>query len=102
MTLLKIDPHQNIISYVAYFIFAVITGLLAGIIPAFYVSSLNPVKVFKASSNIRLLKRVTFRKILLVTQYTFSIIFIISIILIYRQMNYMLNTDLGFDKDDSL
>jgi putative ABC transport system permease protein len=99
MSLLKIDPHQNAISYVAYFIFAVITGFLAGIIPAFYVSTLNPIKVLKASSDIRLLKRVTFRKILLVTQYTFSIIFLISIILIYRQMNYMLTTDLGFDKE---
>jgi putative ABC transport system permease protein len=99
MTLLKIDPHQNIISYVAYFIFAVTTGILAGIIPAMYVSSLNPVKVFKASTNIKLLKRVTFRKILLVVQYTFSIIFIISIILIYRQMYFMLNSELGFDRD---
>ena len=99
MTLLKIDPHQNVVSYVGYFIFAVITGLLAGIIPAIYVSSLNPIKVFKASSNIRLLKRVTFRKILFVAQYIFSIIFIISIILIYRQMNFMLNSELGFDKD---
>jgi len=99
MTLLKIDPHQNTISYLSYFIFAVFTGLLAGVIPAIYVSSLNPVKVFKASSNIRLLKRVTFRKILLVAQYTFSIVFIISIILIYRQMNYMLNSELGFDRD---
>jgi putative ABC transport system permease protein len=99
MTMLKIDPHQNIISYVAYTVFAVITGLFAGIIPAIYVSSLNPIKVFKSSSNIRLLKRVTFRKILLVAQYTFSIIFIISIILLYRQMNFMLNSELGFDKD---
>ncbi|HUX94937.1 MAG TPA: ABC transporter permease [Bacteroidales bacterium] len=99
MTILKIDPIQNITSYGAYFVFALITGLLAGIIPAFYVASINPVKVFKASSDIRFLKRFTFRKILLVTQYTFSIIFIISIILIYRQMNYMLTTDLGFDKE---
>jgi putative ABC transport system permease protein len=99
MSILKIDPNQNINSFGAYFIFAVITGLLAGLIPAFYVSSINPVKVFKASSNIRLLKGVTFRKILLVTQYTFSIIFIISIILIYRQMNYMLTSDPGFDKE---
>jgi len=99
MTLLEIDPHQNIISYVAYFVFAVVTGLLAGIIPAFYVSSMNPVKVLKASSNIRLLKKVTFRKILLVAQYTFSIILIISIILIYRQMSFMLNSELGFDRD---
>ncbi|MCX6302742.1 MAG: ABC transporter permease [Bacteroidia bacterium] len=99
MTALKIDPHQNLTSYLAYFIFALATGLLAGLIPAIYVSSINPVKVFKASSNIRLLKRVTFRKILLVAQYTFSIIFIISIILLYRQMSFMLNSELGFDKD---
>lgn len=99
MSGLKIDPHQNLSSYLDYFIFAVTTGLLAGLIPAIYVSSLNPVKVFKASSNIRLLKRVTFRKILLVAQYTFSIIFIISIILLYRQMSFMLNSELGFDRD---
>jgi putative ABC transport system permease protein len=99
MTLLRIDPHQNLTSFLAYILFAVTTGLLAGLIPAIYVSSLNPIKVFKASSNIRLLKGVTFRKILLVAQYTFSIIFIISIILLYRQMNFMLNNELGFDKD---
>lgn len=45
------------------------------------------------------MKRFTFRKILLITQYTFSIIFIISITLIYRQMNYMLTFDSGFDKN---
>lgn len=100
MTILKIDPQQNITSYLAYFIFAVTTGLLAGLIPAFYVSSLNPVKVFKASSNIRLLRGLTFRKTLLVAQYTFSIIFIISILLIYRQMNYMITSDPGFDKEE--
>jgi putative ABC transport system permease protein len=99
MTLLKIDPHQNLTSYLAYLIFATTTGVLAGLIPAIYVSSLNPVRVFKASSNIRGLKKVTFRKILLVAQYTFSIIFLISIILLYRQMNFMLNSELGFDRD---
>jgi putative ABC transport system permease protein len=99
MTLLKIDPQQNMGSYLAYIIFAVLTGLLAGLIPALYVSSLSPIKVLKAATNIRLLKRVTFRKILLVAQYTFSIIFVISIILLYRQMSFMLNSELGFDRD---
>jgi putative ABC transport system permease protein len=99
MTLLRIYPHQNLASYIFYFVFAVTTGLLAGLIPAIYVSSLNPIKVFKASSNVKLLKRVTFRKVLLVAQYTFSIIFIISLILLYRQMSFMLNSELGFDRD---
>ena len=99
MTILKVDPHQNPASYLIYFIFAVATGLIAGLIPAIFVSSMNPVKIFKASSNIRGLKKISFRKILLVAKYTFSIIFIISIILLYRQMNFMLNSELGFDKD---
>ncbi len=99
MTLLRIEPHQNLTTYLLYLIFAVITGLFAGIIPAIYVSSVNPVKVLKAASGFRLLKRITFRKILLVSQYTFSIIFIISIILLYRQMNFMLKSEVGFDKD---
>jgi putative ABC transport system permease protein len=99
MTLLRIQPHQNLTSFLSYFLFAVTTGLFAGIIPAIYVSSVNPVKVLKAASNFRLLKRITFRKILLVSQYTFSIIFIISIILLYRQMSFMLKSELGFDKE---
>jgi putative ABC transport system permease protein len=49
--------------------------------------------------NIRLFSRITLRKILLVTQFAFSMIFIISIILVFRQLNYMINAQMGFDRE---
>ena len=99
MSLLEISPKQGFTVYLWFFIFAVITGFLSGILPAVYISALNPIKVLKGVTNIKLLSKITLRKILLVTQFTFSMIFIISIILIYKQMNYMINAEMGFDRD---
>lgn len=99
MSLLEISPKQGFTVYLWFFIFAVTTGFLSGILPAVYISAFNPIKVLKGVSNIKLLSKITLRKILLVTQFVFSMIFIISIILIYKQMNYMINAEMGFDRD---
>ncbi|NOQ26075.1 MAG: FtsX-like permease family protein [Bacteroidales bacterium] len=99
MSLLEISPEQNYTVYLWFFIFALLTGILSGILPSLYISSFNPIKVLKGVSNIKLLSKITLRKILLVTQFVFSMIFIISIILIYKQMNYMVNAEMGFDRD---
>ncbi|OFX85809.1 MAG: hypothetical protein A2W99_05435 [Bacteroidetes bacterium GWF2_33_16] len=99
MSLIKVTPQLDFSMFLWFFIFALVTGFLSGIIPAMFISSLSPIKVLKGSSSIKLLSKVTFRKILLVTQFVFSMIFIISIILIYRQMNYMVNAKMGFDRD---
>jgi len=99
MSLLEINPKQDIVVYFWFFVFAFTTGLISGILPSLYISAFNPIKVLKGVSNIKLLSKITLRKILLVTQFTFSMIFIISIILIYRQMNYMVNAKMGFDRD---
>jgi len=99
MTTLGLNPAQSLSTYVVFFILTLITGLAAGILPAIYVSSLNPVNVIKSSFNIKHLKRISLRKLLLVTQYTFAIIFVISLILIGRQLNFMMKSELGFDKE---
>ena len=99
MAMLEIRPEQDIIVYIIFFIFALITGFLSGILPSVYISSFNPIKVLKGATNVKLLSKITLRKILLVTQFTFSMIFIISIIAIYSQMNYMINAKMGFDRD---
>ncbi|MEE4117286.1 MAG: ABC transporter permease [Marinilabiliaceae bacterium] len=99
MALLQVDPAQNLQVYIWFIVFAVFTGFIAGALPAIYISRISPVEVLKGSSNVKIFKRLAFRKILLVTQYFFSIVFIITIILIYRQMIFMVNADMGFDRE---
>ncbi|MBN1387236.1 MAG: ABC transporter permease [Bacteroidales bacterium] len=99
MTLLEVSPDQNFTVYLWFLIFAVCTGIIAGMIPSLYVSRVKPVTVFRGAGSLKILKRLTVRRVLLVIQYIFSIILIITIILVYRQMIYMTNTEMGFDRD---
>lgn len=77
---------------------ALIVGIIAGIYPAFYLSSFKPVDVLKGSVS-RGSKSSTLRSVMVVFQFTTSIILIIGTFVIYKQMDFVLNTKLGFDKD---
>ena len=77
---------------------SIIVGTLAGIYPAFYLSSFKPATVLKGSISTGS-KNSILRNSLVVFQFTASIILIISTFVIYNQMKYILNKDIGFDKD---
>jgi putative ABC transport system permease protein len=91
-------PYGNPYFWMGIAGFALITGLIAGSYPAFYLSTFRPINAlkggFKTTHNL-----VSVRKILVVLQFSFAITFIICTIIIYKQISYGSKRDPGYIRD---
>jgi putative ABC transport system permease protein len=95
---LSISLWTNFASILAVVVFSVLVGLLAGIYPAFYLTSFHPVKVLKGGAGPA--GSQTFRHALVVFQFSISIGLIICTSIILRQLNFMSGKDLGFQQEN--
>jgi putative ABC transport system permease protein len=98
----SVDLKETSVIYFLFLLFAISVGLIAGLLPATYLSGFKPVQVLKNAIGTKLSTRITFRKILMTVQFTLSMIFIICVLFIYQQVNFMLSRNYGINEKNIL
>jgi putative ABC transport system permease protein len=91
-------PYTHLHFWIAAIGFILLTGIIAGSYPAFYLSAFRPINVLKGIGKAGN-ALVTPRKVLVVFQFTFAIVLIISTVIIYKQIGYSQERDLGYNKN---
>jgi ABC-type antimicrobial peptide transport system permease subunit len=97
-----VDFDVTTMMIISFIIFAIVTGVLAGVVPAAYFSKIDPVVALKGPSSMKIFGKTSFKKILIVGQFTLSLFFIIGVVVMLKQVKYSLNYDMGFDQKNLL
>lgn len=96
------DLEANYFVFGVFAVFALVVGVLAGFFPAVVLSGFQPVKVLKSLGTMKLFSNIGLRKTLLVTQFSFSLIFILSVIVVFNQLQLFLRADHGFSMEKKI
>ena len=104
---LAINMKENALAVLLFIFFSVIIGFIAGFLPAWYLSSFQPLNVLKKQMSGGAKKKGSlifskpgFGKSLVVTQFVFSLILIITTTLLFSQMSHLMKAEYGFDKEN--
>ncbi|MEN8203544.1 MAG: FtsX-like permease family protein [Bacteroidota bacterium] len=96
LDLISIGPWRLISGLL---VIGVFVGFAAGSYPAFFLSSFKPAEVLKSGA-MRGIRGTLLRRVLVTFQFIITIVLFISTMVVNRQMNYMLDKDLGFEKEN--
>jgi len=98
--LLTLNSIKEPVFLLGLFGIMLMTGLISGSYPALVQSSFRPVDSIKGIGLKHSSKsgKSLFRRTLVVTQFTLSILLIVGTLIVYKQINYMLNKELGYEK----
>lgn len=88
--------------YLAFLAFTLFIGLIAGIFPALNISKFQPIQAIQQLSNVKMFSRIGIRKALVTIQFTLSLIFILTVIIVQQQQQHILNADLGLNVNDMM
>ena len=91
--------YQSAGLYMGLITMVLFCGLLAGSYPAFYLSSLKPLDIMKGAI-IKNPRNAQFRRVLVIFQFSLSVLLIICTLIVGKQLNYLQNRKLGFNKDN--
>jgi predicted permease len=91
--------HFDIQLIIALLGITLFTGLIAGSYPALYLSKFNPLAILKGKLTTSFAEIVS-RKGLVIFQFTLSVILIVSVLVIYKQIQYIQSSDPGYSKDN--
>lgn len=91
------DLYNGFAVYAIFIVFALVVGIMAGFFPAVVLSGFQPITVLKNFGNMKLFSRMGLRKVLVVSQFTLSLFFILSVVVMYNQLNLFTHQDHGFN-----
>jgi putative ABC transport system permease protein len=97
-----LDLKEDIWVYGWFILFAIVVGVIAGLLPAGYLSAFKAIRVLKDAGNLKVYSRLTLRKTLMVAQFTLSVIFVVVVLVINNQIRFMLSADYGFQQKNIL
>jgi putative ABC transport system permease protein len=95
---LRFGISGNFQALLALGMIALFTGIIAGSYPSLFLSGFQPANVLKGTAHSGA-RGSTFRKVLVVLQFSLTILLIVCTTVVYNQMNFMRNRKLGYDKE---
>ena len=88
--------------YLQFLAFSIAVGVVAGLLPALTLSKLTPLSILQKLQNVRLIRRIGLRKTLFVTQFTVTLIFFITLTIVWRQVDHAIAVNFGFNQPQTL